>query len=200
MYCGAPLVPPVIAPPPLGMYQAQQPQQPQRAPRPPGPLSALALASFVISLFFPFGSIVAVVLALIALGRVRTLHQSGRGFAVAGLIIGSLGVLAMVAAALLVFVIGGTTDRSDSSRGRIGSTDSGDVCQVESRTIATAAAAWHAQGSYATTWPTSVDDLVEVGILRRESERYLLEGDGATPPVIVNRPGQCQGEPVPRIG
>lgn len=62
------------------------------------PFSGLAITSFVLSLLWigGLGSIAAVIFAAVAMRKTRTHDQAGRGLAVAGLIIGILGLLMMI--------------------------------------------------------------------------------------------------------
>ena len=57
-----------------------------------GGFSALAIISFVLGLLFPLGSLPAIVVGVIALPRIRKRDQDGRGFAIAGIALGSIAV------------------------------------------------------------------------------------------------------------
>ncbi|MEO8108083.1 MAG: DUF4190 domain-containing protein [Actinomycetes bacterium] len=69
------------------------------------PFSGHAITAFVLSLLWigGLGSIAAIIFAAVAMQRTRTHDQAGRGLAVAGLIIGILGLLMMI---WLVIVLG----------------------------------------------------------------------------------------------
>ena len=183
MYCGGPLLPPVAAPP-LAYGVGGPPRQ--EAPRPPEEFSVLGAVALAFSLLFPIGSIIGVVLALIALSRIRARRQNGRGVAVAGLIIGSLGVVLMLVAGAVVLV----TDATSKS-------DTMTACTAESAVIVTASNAWNASGEHETLWPTSIEELVDAGYLQKQGEFYAIEGDGNSPPTYRTLDGQCEGVPVP---
>jgi len=81
--------------------------------RQPG-VNGLAIASFVCSLFWGYGllSVVAIVLSLMARKQIREhqaqgLHQSGDGFALAGLIIGIVGAVITGMVVLLILAFNG---------------------------------------------------------------------------------------------
>ena len=74
--------------------------QPAYAPMPPsGRSNTLALVAFILSFF---ASVPAVVCAHVASAQIEMTGDSGRGFAVAGLLIGYLAILAGVIAAYLL--------------------------------------------------------------------------------------------------
>ncbi len=68
--------------------------------------SGLAIAAFVLSLLwiFGFGSLLAVIFGIIALVSISRSHgtRRGRGWAIAGLVIGAIGLVAIIAASLFV--------------------------------------------------------------------------------------------------
>ncbi|MCU1370190.1 MAG: hypothetical protein JWO77_1384 [Ilumatobacteraceae bacterium] len=180
MYCGAPLVP--AAPIPRSAYAP--PPQPI-VPRPgSGGLSALAVASLVLSLFFPFGAVPAVIVGFIALPRIRRRNQDGRGLAIAGIVIGGVVIALGLVAAVVVFAVGGTVEEPDSTEN----------CRTEARTIRTASEALYAsEGRY----PLTMDELVDANLLRRPSERYDLRPNDHALPDLVPIDGQCSGVTVP---
>ncbi|WP_158587822.1 DUF4190 domain-containing protein [Actinomadura logoneensis] len=104
------------------MSAHQPPSRPPGAPHAPGlsgpsgpsrGTSGWAVASLIFSILWlcGAGSLLAVVLGVIALARIRRTGQNGRGLAVAGLILGVLGLLAGAGLAL----IGRPADRGRQS-------------------------------------------------------------------------------------
>ncbi|GAA4836337.1 hypothetical protein GCM10023221_11830 [Luteimicrobium xylanilyticum] len=113
--------------------QPQAPQQPYGAYPPPqpgyppypgygyppypvqAPMSGLAIASFVLSLVWLWGvgSVVALVLGLVALRQIKRTGQRGRGFAIAGVAIAGATIVLLVLAVALFLgahgLNGGTT-------------------------------------------------------------------------------------------
>src|SRR5213083_1931238 len=83
-------------------WQPQQNSQPQQYPQPQPPYvvaarppyDGLAITSFILSVlwFGWMGSILAVILGHIALRNIRRTHASGRGLAIAGLVLGYVGL------------------------------------------------------------------------------------------------------------
>lgn len=103
----APLPPPYPQPGPQG-YPGYQPYvygQPQQS------TNGLAIGSLVASLVGPFscglGSIVAIVLGIVALRQLRRSGEQGRGLALAGLCVGIGGLVLLLA--YLVFIIIGAS-------------------------------------------------------------------------------------------
>jgi hypothetical protein len=86
------------------------PPQPQQGPyQPSAPTNVLAIVSFALGIasyvFLPLiGAIAAVVTGHMARGQIQRTGESGRGFALAGLILGYVH-LALVAIAIVIFVI-----------------------------------------------------------------------------------------------
>jgi hypothetical protein len=101
--------------------QPQQDWQPQQYPqqqyvvaaRPP--YDGLAITSFILGVlwFGWMGSILAVILGHIALRNIRRTHASGRGLAIAGLILGYVGLSTL--ALFILFAIIGAVSGSGSS-------------------------------------------------------------------------------------
>lgn len=184
MYCGAPLAAPAPIPVPVAAY-APPPQAQPATPLPgAGGTSALAIIAFVLSLLAPVGSLPAVILGIIALPRIRARNQDGRGFAIAGIAIGGIVIAMMVLAALVVFIIGGTVEKPDSTEN----------CRTEARTIRTASEAMHAvEGRY----PLTMDELVDENFLKQASELYDLEPNNQAMPDLVPIDGQCGGKTIP---
>jgi len=81
--------------------------------QPPGPTrprgtNGMAVASLVLSLLWLcwLGSIAAVILGHIALSQIKRTGQAGRGIAIAGLVLGYLGVLTAIGAGAVVLTVG----------------------------------------------------------------------------------------------
>ena len=110
--------------------QPQQDPQPWQYPEPPPqqypppqppyvvaarpPYDGLAITSFIFGVLWLswLGSIVAVILGHIALRNIRRTHASGRGLAIAGLILGYVGLSLLVL--FIVFAIIGAVTGSGS--------------------------------------------------------------------------------------
>jgi hypothetical protein len=80
---------------------------------PPGPArprgtNGLAVASLVLGLLWLcwLGSVAAVILGHIALSQIKRTGQAGRGIAIAGLVLGYLGVLTAIGAGALTLTVG----------------------------------------------------------------------------------------------
>jgi len=91
----------VPGPPPPPPYQQQPPQyyQPQYQnpywPPPPNPgTNGLAIAAMVLGIIWIYwiGSILAIIFGHIALGQIKRTGQSGRGMAIAGVVLGYVGL------------------------------------------------------------------------------------------------------------
>ena len=72
------------------------------------PFSGAAIAAFVLSLLWigGLGSLAAIILATVSMRKTRTHDQAGRGLAVAGLIIGVLGLIATTWLVVVVMAAG----------------------------------------------------------------------------------------------
>jgi hypothetical protein len=148
-------------------------------------MSALAIISFVLGLLFPLGSLPAIVVGVIALPRIRKRDQDGRGFAIAGIALGSIAVALGLLSVLVVFAVRGTVDTSDTPRAA-----SSDRCVTEARTLRIASEAFSAtEGRY----PLTMDELVSSGMLRQSSELYRLKPNNAAMPDFVPINGACGG-------
>jgi len=105
---------------PPHQYQLQQyPPQHYQPPyvvaaRPP--YDGLAITSFILGVLWLswLGSIVAVILGHIALRNIRRTHASGRGLAIAGLILGYIG-LSTLALFILFAIIGAVSGSGSGS-------------------------------------------------------------------------------------
>ncbi|MEU5880390.1 DUF4190 domain-containing protein [Spirillospora sp. NPDC047279] len=91
------------------------PRQPQ-APRPAG-TNGLAIASLVLGILWLcwIGSIVAIVTGFIALGQIRRTGQSGRGLAIAGIVLGVLGVLTGIVTGIVIALAGNELQKTESA-------------------------------------------------------------------------------------
>jgi hypothetical protein len=80
-----PAPPPIRDNPSLGEYYGQ--------PYPPQPTNGLAVAALVLGIVWAFwiGSVLAIAFGHVALGQIRQRNQSGKGMAVAGLVLGYVG-------------------------------------------------------------------------------------------------------------
>ncbi len=98
--------PPQQGPPPGGYGQP---------PRAPG-TNALAIVSLVAGIvwIFGLGSLVAVITGVIALSQISKQGQSGRGMAIAGTVLGGVGILG----AVMVFVLAAAVDEGIDEAGR----------------------------------------------------------------------------------
>ena len=102
--------------------QQQYPPQQYPPPQPPyvvaarPPYDGLAITSFILGVlwFGWLGSIMAVILGHIALRNIRRTHASGRGLAIAGLILGYIG-LSTLALFILLGIIGAATGSGSST-------------------------------------------------------------------------------------
>lgn len=92
------------SPSPLPSSAPPPPPRPRRHERSRATgTNPLAIVSLIAAIVMPgLGSIAAVILGHMALGQIRTSGQDGRGLAIAGLVIGYLGLLAMLLGILLV--------------------------------------------------------------------------------------------------
>ncbi|WP_449280764.1 DUF4190 domain-containing protein, partial [Leucobacter sp.] len=113
---GSPAAPPAGAPPqqPAGAPPAGYPQ-PAGAPQ--APLNALALVSFIGSFFV---SLVGIICGHIALSQIKKSGERGRGFALAGTIIGYVALAGTILAIVVSIAVAGAavkyaSDLSDTS-------------------------------------------------------------------------------------
>src|SRR5262245_21740913 len=108
-------------PQPQQWQEQQYPPQQYPPPQPPYVVAArptydgLAITSFILGVlwFGWLGSIMAVILGHIALRNIRRTHASGRGLAIAGLVLGYIGLSTL--ALVVLFAIIGTVGSSGSS-------------------------------------------------------------------------------------
>lgn len=94
--------PPAPPPPPVMPYAVPVAVAPYGYYQPAPPTNGMAIASLVVSLTVPFlGPILAVVFGHIALSQISRKGDGGRGMAIAGLVIGYIGIAVIV----LYFVV-----------------------------------------------------------------------------------------------
>ena len=73
--------------------------------------NGLAVAGFVVSLasllinFWGITSVVGIILSAVALSQIKKTNESGKGFALAGLIIGIIGIIIMFVAFLFLVIL-----------------------------------------------------------------------------------------------
>ena len=80
----------------------------------PAATNGWAIASLVVSLVScGIGSLLGVIFGHVAMSQIKRTGAGGRGLAVAGLVIGYLGILVLVAVAVAVFAVGDDVDRLD---------------------------------------------------------------------------------------
>lgn len=78
------------------------PQYGQTSVQQPGKYNVLAIVSLVSAFFF---SLVAVITGHIALSQIKRTGEQGRGLAIAGLVLGYLGILASIIGTILFFAV-----------------------------------------------------------------------------------------------
>ncbi|TFD75073.1 DUF4190 domain-containing protein [Cryobacterium sp. Sr8] len=115
---------PPAVPPAAPAYQPQQPagqpqqygQQPYGQPYPGqekyNVLSIIAMVTGILGI-----SLVAIITGHIGLSQIGRTQEKGRGFAIAGLILGYLGLLAGIAAVIFFFVVMAAYETSSSMTG-----------------------------------------------------------------------------------
>lgn len=104
-----------------GKWYPPQPGAPQAAPAPqwgqtgaapdPAPrpgANGLAIAALVCGILWGFGflSIVALVLGIVAIGQTRSRGQQGRGMAIAGVVLGGIGIVGAIASVAVLVAVG----------------------------------------------------------------------------------------------
>jgi hypothetical protein len=110
-----------------------------------GPTNGFAIASLVLSIIWigGLGSLLAIIFGIVARRQIRSSagRQGGEGIAVAGLIIGIVGLLAVMLALGLVLALKSTLENAANSQ--VAS------CQADAKVVETALQAYRAQnGSY----------------------------------------------------
>jgi hypothetical protein len=169
----APIIP---TPPPPGYpgpgYAAPGPHAPYPYAYAPGRTSGLAIASLVLGIVWVFwiGSILAVIFGHVALSQVKRSLGAvrGRGLAIAGLVLGYLGV-----AMLALFIVAAVALDLDAPTAA--------ECTIESSTLRIAETAYFAQYGHF----TDERGLVVAGFLGQESDLYdvvLVGGGPSTAP------------------
>ena len=80
-----------------------------RSAPPAGSVNGMAIASLILGLvgwvFFGFGSLLAVAFGVVGLRQLRTSDQNGRALAVAGIVLGSVSILVIVALLAAGFIV-----------------------------------------------------------------------------------------------
>jgi Domain of unknown function (DUF4190) len=98
--------PPGYAPPPAGYpapdYAAYGPPAQKTNPLAIGSLVA-SLVGFVPFCFFGIGSLIGIVLGIVALNQIKQKGEGGRGLAIAGIIVGGVSLLASLIWSILMF-------------------------------------------------------------------------------------------------
>lgn len=74
--------------------------------------NGMAIASMVLGILWLYwvGSILALIFGYIALGQIKQRPQSGQGMAIAGIVLGWIGVAALVVVLIIVASAAGSTD------------------------------------------------------------------------------------------
>ncbi|MCU1497544.1 MAG: hypothetical protein JWM47_1497 [Acidimicrobiales bacterium] len=157
---------------------------PTRRTRPTGS-NGLAIASLILSLVWivGVGSLLAVILGIVALVQIQKTGQRGTGMATSGIVFGILGLL--VAPFALIFLRAGIVDSGNPSSA---------ACKTDKRTTLTAMEAWYAS-SPDVGYPSTERQLVEDGFLREESALYDFApgaGGGLTRPTLVPQNALCR--------
>lgn len=122
---------------------------------------------------------------------------TNRGSAQAGKVMGIVGTVIWISAIVLyvvlavgIFAGGSTRDRAENN-----------ACETDTKTIKTSIAAWNVEylggnPAYPTAYPTSMEDLVDGGLLTVESSLHTISGSGSTAPTIRKVSGECGGEEI----
>ena len=94
--------PPGYAVPPPGYGQPPIGQPWQQSPPATG-TNGLAIAGFVLALVYlcTIGSILGIVFGFVALSQIKTSRQGGRGLAIAGIVLGILGIIGTIVAVVI---------------------------------------------------------------------------------------------------
>lgn len=138
-------------------------------PHPPGTpvtrqVDGLAIASMVLGILWLYwiGSILAIIFGAIAIKRINASngHRTGKGMAIAGLILGIVGAVFLALTVLVIAALGVTTEQGDA-----------EACAIERRTVETAVEAYYAQLH---TSPPTIDDLVDEGILAEPPPNFTV--------------------------
>jgi hypothetical protein len=133
-----PAVPYPVAPYPGAPYPGMVPQFQPRAPK---PTNGLAIASLVLSIIWlgGLGSILAVIFGIVARRQIRRSQgrQGGDGLALAGLLVGIVGLLGVALVWGLFFAVQSSID--NASRNQIAD------CRADARSVETALEAYDAQ-------------------------------------------------------
>lgn len=164
---------PPFPPPPNASHQ--QPLDASATPRADG----LAIASMILAILWIFwiGSVLAIIFAAVAIRRINRSNGSrtGKGMAIAGLVLGIIGVASLALVALLS-AADGVTETNKSA-----------ACNVERKTLETAVEAYYA--IVGTDHDPSTADLVQEGlVVSADSFENYTVSDGV---VQTNPDGDC---------
>lgn len=98
--------PPLPSPPPGYTY----------APAPSGKTNGLAIASLVLGIVWVYwiGSILALIFGYIAMSQIKQSGDGGKGLAIAGIVLGWVGVAVLVLVLLFFVVLGSSSEFSYS--------------------------------------------------------------------------------------
>jgi hypothetical protein len=103
---------------PYGQQPYGQPYQPTYGYQPPAPTNGMAIASLVVSIlsitaFCGLTSIVGAILGHVARKQIRERGDNGGGMALAGIIVGWIGVALVLAAVAVIVVVAVAEEASD---------------------------------------------------------------------------------------
>lgn len=106
------------APPPESPGGAPPPGAPGGQPR-PGSTNSLAIVSLILGITWLgwIGSIMAVVLGHVSLSQIKKTGQSGKGMAIAGLVLGYIGIL--TGALVLIFLVALANNATEEKQARV---------------------------------------------------------------------------------
>lgn len=84
---------------------------PSYAPSPAQPTNGFSIAAMVLGILWVYwiGSILALVFGYIALGQIKRRGGGGKGMAIAGVVLGWVGIAALILVIVLVFAISHST-------------------------------------------------------------------------------------------
>jgi uncharacterized protein DUF4190 len=110
---------------PSAPYQSYPPQPPSYPPPAGSRTNGLAVASLVLGIVWlcGVGSILALIFGFVALGRIKRTGEGGRGLAIAGIVLGSIGAVMLVIS--IAAIAGSSSDDDTSSDTTAAATDDG---------------------------------------------------------------------------
>lgn len=159
--------PPAPPPPPPQVPGTAGPYRPDSPYLPPQPtVAGLAIASLVLGILWMWwiGSLLAVIFGHVALGQIKRSHgwKTGRGMAIAGVVLGWLG-LATLAIVLVAAIVAGEGDEGD---------ESGDVREAVQDTSEDTTSVL--DGEYRYEW--TLDQLVAAGVPAENVRQFDMAG------------------------